>query len=202
MSAHHPKQTGGIILNVQRNERQEPIGPKVIPINDSIAVFAVQQAPPTKIVNPDLYFGGPVTPTLRNALFIRPEAKAQLLDRFQLQDDGFINVSKDLFYGAAQSLNKLEQYVRKGVIKATQVRKFQGCSEWSQHQLQEEIDNGLWVVVKCSDINKVVNERGATIELWNKLLRKLGGEYAYWQNMPTDVHLPAKQTPVEIEIIQ
>ena len=66
-------------------------------------------------------------------------------------------------------------------IKATDIRFFLGYSGWSINQLNEELKESTWVIVK----NKYPNLLNIkSDDIWKNQLMAFGGEYQIWANAP------------------
>uniref|UniRef100_H3HBX9 YqgE/AlgH family protein n=2 Tax=Phytophthora ramorum TaxID=164328 RepID=H3HBX9_PHYRM len=65
--------------------------------------------------------------------------------------------------------------------KQTDVVFMSGVSAWSSGQLDNELKQGSWVAVKAP-VSLALNAPG---ELWQDLMRTLGGEYAEMSCMPS-----------------
>ncbi|MCW2747494.1 MAG: YqgE/AlgH family protein [Nocardioidaceae bacterium] len=63
------------------------------------------------------------------------------------------------------------------------LRLFAGYAGWSPQQLDEEIDEGAWIVVPAEDrdLFSPVPE-----QLWNTVLRRQSGDLRYWATYPED----------------
>lgn len=117
-----------------------------------------------------LYFGGPVqTDTLH---YLHPYADAV---------DEAIPVLDGVGWGGP--FEELVERVRLGELDGDAVRFFVGYAGWGEAQLQEEVDEGGWIVLPGSAA--LVFEDDPAV-LWRDLLRSLGGEYALLSNFPDD----------------
>ncbi|MEL0263167.1 MAG: YqgE/AlgH family protein, partial [Flavobacteriaceae bacterium] len=61
------------------------------------------------------------------------------------------------------------------------VRFFLGYAGWDHQQLQQELDNGSWMV--SDDLSKVLSEENPTA-LWRDQMVRKGGNYLLWANTP------------------
>ncbi|POM79169.1 Hypothetical protein PHPALM_3218 [Phytophthora palmivora] len=83
-----------------------------------------------------------------------------------------------LFVGV--DLDTAARAVYDDTAKQTDVVFMNGVSAWSPGQLDTEVKQGSWVVVKAP-VSLALN---APAELWQDLMRTLGGEYAEMSGMP------------------
>ena len=61
---------------------------------------------------------------------------------------------------------------------------FQGYAGWEKDQLDDELINNSWIVIK--------NYKGDIFDLthnnsWNKIIKSLGDKYTIWANSPDDI---------------
>lgn len=63
------------------------------------------------------------------------------------------------------------------------LRFFLGYAGWGAGQLQDEIDDGGWILTSASAEDIFTDEPDA---LWRNVLRRMGGEYAVLANFPED----------------
>jgi len=64
------------------------------------------------------------------------------------------------------------------------LRFFLGYSGWASRQLEEEIEEGGWILTELRDVDLSFPENPE--QLWRTVLRRMGGEYAYLANFPDD----------------
>ncbi len=69
---------------------------------------------------------------------------------------------------------------------SSRVRFFLGYAGWSPDQLEMEIESGGWILAPGSAETVFDDEPE---ELWRKILRRMGGEYAVLANFPEDPRL-------------
>ena len=75
----------------------------------------------------------------------------------------------------------LTQLLNDGAITTSEIRFFLGYTGWALNQLDEELKESTWTVVKNSydDLFDVSSD-----EFWKNELMKFGGEYQIWANAP------------------
>lgn len=117
-----------------------------------------------------LSVGGPVQP---NTLHV--------LHRFGGRVGEAIEVQQDLFWGG--DFDEIQKIVQSGEISSQDIRFFLGYAGWSPGQLDAEIEQDGWILTPV--VNSYVFEVDPE-DLWKKILRTMGGEYALLSNFPDD----------------
>jgi putative transcriptional regulator len=117
-----------------------------------------------------LFLGGPVQP---NTLHFLHRREDELESAIRIQDG--------LAWGGDFDL--VQAMLIAGDIDPADIRFFAGYSGWGPGQLEEEIEEGSWILTTApTDIvmdTEVEN-------LWRVLLRRMGGPYALLANFPVD----------------
>jgi putative transcriptional regulator len=67
------------------------------------------------------------------------------------------------------------------LLSEENIRFYVGYSGWAPSQLDDELKSNSWVVSNISR-RQLFETKPKT--LWNRLLHRLGGDYAYWPNFP------------------
>ena len=62
-------------------------------------------------------------------------------------------------------------------------RVFAGCAGWGPLQLEEEVDEGAWLVVDAFD-NDLISPQPET--LWREVLRRQKDDLRFWTTFPDD----------------
>lgn len=119
--------------------------------------------------NAQLYYGGPVQ---QNNLYFLHN-KGQLVPESE-------EIAPGLFWGG--KIAAVKEMLQTGMMEQSDIRFFLGYSGWGKDQLDNEIKEHAWVVVRPS-IN-VLQTNSKT--LWKDLLLDLGGDYRLWANAPSD----------------
>ena len=116
-----------------------------------------------------VYYGGPVE---QDNLFFVHTLGALV--------PGSIQVQEDLFWSGDYEavINLIES--RK--ISPNQIRFFLGYSGWSEGQLESEIEENSWVVVKGLKTHDWMGNPPENF--WKNQMRALGGKYLIWSNAP------------------
>jgi putative transcriptional regulator len=91
-----------------------------------------------------------------------------------------VEILDGIFWGGDFDL--LTQAINKGQINKNQIRFFLGYTGWAFGQLEEEIEEKSWLVVKNEYRNKIF-EKSAS-DFWKNEILDLGGNYAIWANAP------------------
>ena len=93
--------------------------------------------------------------------------------------DNSINFFNDLHWGG--NFNKIIEFINNMKIDNSSIKFFSGYSGWTYNQLVDEINNGLWVVLKNKtnylfkkDIKK----------MWGENMRKMDEKFKIWSNAP------------------
>jgi putative transcriptional regulator len=90
-----------------------------------------------------------------------------------------IPIDDEFYWGG--DFNILTKLLHNKNIKATDIRFFLGYSGWSINQLNEELKESTWVIVK----NKYPNLLNIkSDDIWKNQLMAFGGEYQIWANAP------------------
>lgn len=93
---------------------------------------------------------------------------------------GGIKITDQIYWGGEHE--EVIRLVNQNSIDDTQIKFFLGYSGWSSEQLQDEINDEVWILkddikyqdlISCSDSS-----------FWNKTIKSLGGEYLIWANAP------------------
>ena len=120
-----------------------------------------------------LGIGGPVQPDTMH--FLHP---------FGGEIEGALPIAEGVWWGG--NLESLLQGVEEERIDALHARFFLGYSGWGAGQLEEEVEEGGWIVLSATDSLVFAEEDD---ELWRQILRKLGGEYALLSTFPDNPRL-------------
>lgn len=100
----------------------------------------------------------------------------------QLQEA--IPLSQSVFWGG--DYEQLKEFLSSGLISPDEIRFFLGYSGWSPGQLQEEIENKIWIVNNtATDLLFDLNQDS----LWREILKQMGGKYKVLANYPIDPSL-------------
>ncbi|MDH5229977.1 MAG: YqgE/AlgH family protein [Gammaproteobacteria bacterium] len=130
-------------------------------VNKPTEIFMNEILPAPKkesVGSEHLYFGGPMH---MKFLFVLAQTK---------KSEGLHPIQGDIYFGAGQEVvSELS-----GQIKNIKVRTYAGFSSWGPGQLQQEIDDGGWVVAP-GDAKGLFDEN--TESLWQTLFDRWGGSW-------------------------
>ena len=134
-------------------------------INRPTTMVVSEESPVTDMgpIEETVYSGGPVQQDLLSVIaeFETPE------------------ISPRVIFGTVGFLN-LEEPARPGIKRA---RVFAGYSGWGPGQLENEIEEGSWVITHpAPDLVFEISPE----QVWHEALRRMGGEYALMATMPYD----------------
>ena len=118
--------------------------------------------------NENLNMGGPVAPDTLHYLH-------SLGDRIP----GSVSVDDDIYWGG--DIDTIRKLIRSGSIKQSQIRFFLGYSGWSEGQLERELKENSWVILKVNP-GVVMNNRG--VDTWKRVLRSFKNKYRMWADFP------------------
>ena len=118
--------------------------------------------------NLKVYSGGPVKQD--NLYFIHKKPKIIV---------GGINYIEDLHWGG--DLKTGIEMINKNLIDDSCIKFFTGYSGWTYEQLEQEINDGAWILIK-NKTEYLFNKN--PYDLWGENMRKMGGEFKLWSNAP------------------
>lgn len=133
-----------------------------IEINSVVADFPEAKIP--------VGFGGPVE---RNQLFYMHQNK---------DISGCVQIGKNLYLGG--DYPEIKQLISKDEMTPENLRFFIGYTGWGSGQLQNEIDELSWVVMKAPEDLNIFN--AFDDDLWRDLLARLGGKYKLMADYPVN----------------
>lgn len=81
---------------------------------------------------------------------------------------------------------QVQLLIKSGLMGADDLRFYLGYSGWSAGQLQKELDEGSWILLRAHRDHVFGNH---TPEMWKKTILQMGEEYIDWVNYPTDPSL-------------
>jgi putative transcriptional regulator len=120
--------------------------------------------------NSKVYLGGPVQ---SDSLFFIHTLGEEI--------DNSLEIIPGIYWGG--DIERVREMIELGLIKPQQIRFFVGYSGWAPKQLEGELDRNSWLVSHIS-ANDLLNANPSM--LWSRTLRRMGKEYAHWNNFPDD----------------
>ena len=120
----------------------------------------------------NLYIGGPVQ---QNTLHFIHTFKAL---------KGAIPLKNGVFWGGDYEV--LKEKALLGELTPQNCRFFLGYSGWGEQQLKEELKQNSWVIASV-DLSSIFDTPAE--QLWEVVLKKLGGKYKLFVNYPIDPSL-------------
>lgn len=123
--------------------------------------------------NAKVYLGGPVN--TKNLFFLHK--RGDFIRNSQLIKD-------DLYWGG--NIDDVKTLIDFGEMKPDDIRFYIGYSGWTEHQLDEELQEFSWLVAepRISDLFKK-----PISEMWKLSVAELGKDYELWANYPVDPSL-------------
>lgn len=122
----------------------------------------------------DIFVGGPVQ---RNTL--------HFLHRGHGAFSGDIKIKEDIHWGV--DFDSLLQQINTKQIKEEDIKFFVGYSGWSPGQLVEELKEKAWIVCKGANAEFVFDTKPD--DLWQSVLKNMGGKFKLIANYPVDPRL-------------
>jgi putative transcriptional regulator len=116
-----------------------------------------------------LFYGGPVQ---QNNLYY-------LHNRGDLIPES-VEIMPNLFWGG--KLSAVKEMLQTGIMNESDIRFYLGYSGWGKGQLEGEITENSWLIVKTQKDLLA----GSTRTLWKELMLDIGGDYRLWANSPSD----------------
>lgn len=119
---------------------------------------------------PQLSFGGPVQPNTLHYLHRHGEVVTDA-----------VSVLDGVFWGG--DFEFVRVLIDAEETSDRDLRLFLGYAGWSPGQLEEEVEEGGWILARGDAALVFPPDPG---ELWRQVLRQMGGEYAVLANFPDD----------------
>jgi putative transcriptional regulator len=116
-----------------------------------------------------VYNGGPVE---QNNLYFLHNVPELIPDS--------VEISYGLYWGGDFETTK--NLINEGKISKENIRFFLGYSGWDTNQLDIELEENSWIIVKNELQNKIIAKNSQNF--WKEKLNEIGGEYIYFSNSP------------------
>lgn len=118
----------------------------------------------------EIFLGGPVQPNMLNVLHRHGE----------IVEEGREVIEGISWGGGVETIQEL---LTSGHGESDDVRFFLGYAGWAPGQLEDEIEQGGWILTRApADLLFELEPD----QLWRELLRRMGGDYAVLANYPED----------------
>jgi putative transcriptional regulator len=92
----------------------------------------------------------------------------------------------DMFYWGGD-FDLLLNWIKDGVIDGKNYRFFLGYSGWGAGQLDEEIKENSWIVIKPDNVKFLFQQKED--DMWKNILGELGGRFSMYSKYPVDPRL-------------
>ena len=89
-----------------------------------------------------------------------------------------------LYWGG--EIEHVKELIMIGKLQPNQIKFYVGYAGWVTNQLEGELERNSWLVANIRPSQVMASN---TQKLWDKSLSKLGGDYSYWINFPSDPNL-------------
>jgi len=93
---------------------------------------------------------------------------------------GGLKITENLFWGG--STQEITDKINSGELDSSQIKFFLGYSGWGAFQLEDEIDNDVWLKQSEMSSKDIISIQSTSF--WNEKIKALGGEYLIWSNAP------------------
>lgn len=94
-----------------------------------------------------------------------------------------IHVVDDIYWGG--DFEALKDLIKAGLVENSDLRFFLGYSGWAEGQLEAELDQDSWLVIKNEQVNLFQKKNVK----WTEVVKRLGEDFRLWQNFPDDPSL-------------
>jgi putative transcriptional regulator len=89
-------------------------------------------------------------------------------------------VDENIYWGG--DIEYIRNLIDQEKMNKSQIRFFLGYSGWAAGQLEKELKDNSWVIVKVSN-DIVLNDNNAD-KNWKRVLRSLNNKYRFWLIFP------------------
>ena len=91
-----------------------------------------------------------------------------------------IEITDGIYWGG--NFEMVLEHLSNGNLTELDIQFFLGYSGWDVFQLDQEIENHVWVVQKNDHKNEII--KNCCTAMWRNYMIKLGGKYSIWSNAP------------------
>ena len=92
----------------------------------------------------------------------------------------------DRFYWGG-NFDLMLNWMKDGVTQGKKIRFFLGYSGWGEGQLEAEIKENSWIVIKPDRVDFLFREKAD--DMWKNILDELGGRFSMYSKYPVDPRL-------------
>lgn len=142
-------------------------------LNKPSGFIISQLLPLFKNFSSQVYIGGPVATNTIHFIY-----------KSDIPISNSIQIDKNLFWGG--DINELFEQMTLNKLSENDVRFFVGYSGWMKNQLQNELNNGYWIV-SYFPIDHLFKEEIS--RLWKRSVLQLERKYHFWLNVPINPSL-------------
>lgn len=134
-------------------------------VNDVVAGFPIFDA--------EVYYGGPVDGHTFNFIHTIPTLEEA------------VEVKEGIYWSG--NYEQLKEMIQLGKVSNNQIKFILGYAGWSPGQIEEEMNEGSWIVNNQFKNMQLFNDPDQ--QLWRNVLHEMGGEYALMASYPEDPQL-------------
>lgn len=116
-----------------------------------------------------VYIGGPVEPDTLHFIHTCPD---KISESTEIRDN--------IYWSG--NFEELKIQLNSGAIKEGEIKFFLGYSGWNKQQLQDELDNNMWIV--SDKLNADVIFEHTENDIWKESIISLGQRFAHIANFP------------------
>lgn len=142
-------------------------------INQKTNIYLSQLLDGCSLKHP-VYYGGPVE---RNSILFVHRLGSIIPNSYPIDDGLFWTVDYKAIIKCTEEYNTREN----------DIRSFLGYSGWDKGQLQQELEEKSWIVVKNKWKDKLLSLNSE--QLWRDQMLDQGGNFRLWANSPDDPQL-------------
>ena len=125
---------------------------------------------PEMNVSIPIYDGGPVEN--ENLYFIHSIASLA---------DSSLEITDGLYWGG--DIERVKDWIRTAENPELYIRFFMGYSGWESGQLEDEIEDKVWILDQDHSYNQMIFSQEEEL-IWKEKINRLGGKLSFWQNAP------------------
>jgi len=95
--------------------------------------------------------------------------------------DTSLEINDGLYWGG--NIEMIKDWIKTAENPELYIRFFMGYSGWESGQLEEEIEDEVWVIDKNTEYLQALLAKDEQL-IWKEKINQLGGKLSYWQNAP------------------